>query len=92
MKHWGFNLYKDNQIEDLEVLKQFRADDFNFSDDLLKHFQQNQNNGGGGVQFSITASLDVLRQRMLGAIRRQQRNKVTHDDQRNHGHRKKQQN
>lgn len=76
-KPWGFNLYEDNQVKDLEELKQFEADNFNFSEDFLEKFQ-NQNNNGGGVQFSITNSLDVLRQRMLGAIRRnqQQNNKV----------------
>ena len=84
MNPWGFHLYKDNQIQDLEELKQFQANDFNLSDDLLKQFQS-QNNAGGGVQFSITASLDVLRQRMLGAIRRNQhRNKVSSKHEQNH--------
>ena len=70
-------MYEDNQVKDLEELKQFEAHNFNFSEDFLEKFQ-NQNNNGGGVQFSITNSLDVLRQRMLGAIRRnqQQNNKV----------------
>ena len=80
-KPWGFNLYEDNQVKDLEELKQFEAHNFNFSEDFLEKFQ-NQNNNGGGVQFSITNSLDVLRQRMLGAIRRnqQQNNKVYKQD------------
>ena len=46
-----------------------RRGDFNLSDDGL----QRNHNGGGGVHFSITNSLDVLRERMLGAIRRNNR-------------------
>ena len=46
-----------------------RRGDFNLSDDGL----QRNHNSGGGVHFSITNSLDVLRERMLGAIRRNNR-------------------
>ena len=64
---WGLTVPHDKEHE---IFHQFDASNFNFNDDKL---EKNHPSRGGGVNFSITNSLDVLRERMLGAIRRNHR-------------------
>ena len=67
---WGLQLLSATRERPAPAPSQLsRRGDFNLSDDGL----QRNHNGGGGVHFSITNSLDVLRERMLGAIRRNNR-------------------
>ena len=63
---WGLNiLEKEENLKQLEILRSFISDDINLSRKKIREADD--------VHFSITNSLDVLRERMLGAIRRNNR-------------------
>ena len=65
---WGLNVPHDREHDLFQ--HQFDAPTFNLNEHKL---EKNHPSRGGGVNFSITNSLDVLRERMLGAIRRNHR-------------------
>ena len=63
---WGLNiLEKEENLKQLEILRSFISNDINLSRKKIREADD--------VHFSITNSLDVLRERMLGAIRRNNR-------------------
>ena len=63
---WGLNiLEKEENLKQLEILRSFISNDINLSRKNIREADD--------VHFSITNSLDVLRERMLGAIRRNNR-------------------
>ena len=66
---WGLSiLNKKEKSNQLEILQSLISNDVNFLNFSLKKIRE-----ADDVHFSITNSLDVLRERMLGAIRRNNR-------------------
>ena len=66
---WGLSiLNKKEKSNQLEILRSLISNDVNFLNFSLKKIRE-----ADDVHFSITNSLDVLRERMLGAIRRNNR-------------------
>ena len=66
---WGLSISEEKEnINQLEILKSLISNDIN-----LANLSQKKLREPDDVHFSITNSLDVLRERMLGAIRRNNR-------------------
>ena len=65
---WGLNLIsKEKYLSQLAIFQLSKPNDLNSAKTSLKKHRETD------VHFSITNSLDVLRERMLGAIRRKNR-------------------
>ena len=66
---WGLGiLNKEENTNQIEILRSLISNDVNLLNLSLKKLRE-----ADDVHFSITNSLDVLRERMLGAIRRNNR-------------------
>ena len=65
---WGLSISQEENINQLEFLRSLISNDIS-----LENLSQKKLREADDVHFSITNSLDVLRERMLGAIRRNNR-------------------